>query len=377
MSVPSVPRDPDELAQLRAELAAQRTTIAAQQAAVDALRGELHRHTAPAAPRPRRLPRRFLPLALVALLVVLTPLATFAANPFTDLTGGVHDPNIGLIYDAGITRGCVPNVSYCPTGNVTREEMASFLARTAGLGTNPPVANAKTAQTAALATNATNAQTATNAVNAVNAQTATNATHAASADTATNATNAVNAQTATNATNATTVDGYAPNGLVRVARGASTAVFPAVYSPTATSVFPTFETLPGTTATLTAPGDGFVIVSATVEGVNTTTTEAASVRLRNTTAGAPPTNVSPFVYSGFGAANSYHAISTQWVFPVAGAGAKSFTLEVSQSNATVGDVYFSNGAITAIFVPFGSGGAATLGGADAPTAPSTGPLQLP
>ena len=57
--------------------------------------------------------------------------------------------------------------------------MASFIARAAGLGTNPPVANAKTAQTA---TNAASADTATNAINAVNA---TNATHAASADTAT------------------------------------------------------------------------------------------------------------------------------------------------------------------------------------------------
>jgi len=139
-------------------------------------------------PRPRRrLPRRFLPLALVALFVLLTPLSLLAAAPFNDLTGGVHDANIGLLYDAGITKGCVPNVSYCPTANVTREEMASFLARTAGLGGNPPVANAKTAQTAELATNATNAA---NAQTAVTAQTATNATNATTATTATNAGNA-------------------------------------------------------------------------------------------------------------------------------------------------------------------------------------------
>jgi len=286
---------------------------------------------------------------IAAFLVALLPFVAFAANPFNDLTSGVHDGNIGLIYDAGITKGCVPNVSYCPTANVTREEMASFLARTAGLGTNPPVANAKTAQTATLATNATNA---------------------------THATNATNATTATNAGNATTVGGYAPNGLVRVARGASTAVFPIPYSPTATAVYPAFEALPGTTATLTAPGDGFIIVSATVEGSNVTAAEAAVIHIRNTTAGAPATEVSPFVYSGFGAANDYNAISTQWVFPVAGAGAKSFTLEVSQSNATVGDVIFYNGVITALFVPFGSGGAATLGGADAPT-PGDGPLLRP
>jgi len=78
--------------------------------------------------------------------VLLTPLGLLAAGPFNDLTGGVHDGNIGLLYDADITKGCVPNVSYCPTTTVTREEMASFLARTAGLGTNPPVANAKALQ---------------------------------------------------------------------------------------------------------------------------------------------------------------------------------------------------------------------------------------
>ncbi len=135
------------------------------------VRAELAAAPPPPRGHPRR-PRRALAVLLAALLLVTVPLATRAAIPFNDLSGGVHDANIGLIYDAGITRGCVPNVSYCPTANVTREEMASFLARTAGLGTNPPVVNAKTAQTAGSATNAMNA---------------TNAAHATSADTATNA----------------------------------------------------------------------------------------------------------------------------------------------------------------------------------------------
>jgi hypothetical protein len=34
----------------------------------------------------------------VALLVALVPLSLLAANPFTDLTGGVHDDDIALIY---------------------------------------------------------------------------------------------------------------------------------------------------------------------------------------------------------------------------------------------------------------------------------------
>jgi hypothetical protein len=77
---------------------------------------------------------RLLPLALVALLVALFPLSLLAASPFTDLTGGVHDANIEAIYTAGVTRGCVPNEQYCPTANVTREEMASFLARLGAWG---------------------------------------------------------------------------------------------------------------------------------------------------------------------------------------------------------------------------------------------------
>ncbi len=124
-----------ELAQLRAQLAAQQDEVAALRRAVNA--GKTRRFP--------RLPRRLLPFALVALLLALTPLSLLAANPFTDLvSGSVHNTNIDLIYNAGITTGCVPNAQYCPTDTVTRQEMASFLARTAGLGTNPPVVNAKT-----------------------------------------------------------------------------------------------------------------------------------------------------------------------------------------------------------------------------------------
>jgi hypothetical protein len=86
--------------------------------------------------------RRLATLVVVILCVAMVPLASLAANPFNDLTGGVHDPDIDAIYNAGITTGCVPNESYCPTDLVTRQEMASFLARTAGIGSNKPVTNA-------------------------------------------------------------------------------------------------------------------------------------------------------------------------------------------------------------------------------------------
>ena len=68
------------------------------------------------------------------------PTALFAAN-FTDLNAGSpHNANINAIADAGITKGCNPpdNDQYCPNDLVTREQMACFLARTAGLGGNPP-----------------------------------------------------------------------------------------------------------------------------------------------------------------------------------------------------------------------------------------------
>src|SRR4051794_2870819 len=73
----------------------------------------------------RRTPRRHLPARLGAALVTATllaliPLALLAATPFTDLTGGDHDANIDLIYNAGITTGCDPT-HYCPRDNVTRE----------------------------------------------------------------------------------------------------------------------------------------------------------------------------------------------------------------------------------------------------------------
>jgi len=76
---------------------------------------------------------RSLVVLTTALIVALIPLSILAANGFTDLQGTVHDPDIDTIYNLGITTGCVPDTQYCPTNNVTRQEMASFLARTASL----------------------------------------------------------------------------------------------------------------------------------------------------------------------------------------------------------------------------------------------------
>ena len=123
------------------------TELRERLAALEASRGE--RRPSRRRERGGRLRLACAVLAMT-LLVALVPLATLAAGPFTDLNpGSGHNPNIQAIADAGITRGCNPPdlTQYCPSANVTREEMASFLARAAGLGGNPPVANAKTAQT--------------------------------------------------------------------------------------------------------------------------------------------------------------------------------------------------------------------------------------
>ncbi|HEY8600841.1 MAG TPA: hypothetical protein VIL85_20560 [Thermomicrobiales bacterium] len=102
--------------------------------------------------RRARARRRAWPLAIVIGLVTLLPLSVVAAGPtFSDLesAGEAHRGNIRALGDAGITTGFPdPNNAearlYDPKGLVTREEMASFLARTAGLGGNPAVANAAT-----------------------------------------------------------------------------------------------------------------------------------------------------------------------------------------------------------------------------------------
>lgn len=251
----------------------------------------------------------------MTLLVVLTPLATFAANPFTDLqAGSVHNANIDAIYNAGITTGCAPNVAYCPTDLVTRQEMASFLARTAGLGTNPPIANAKTAQTATLATNATNA------------------------------TNAIHATSAANAGNANTVGGLAPNGLVRVARASVLSIG---------SALPTTSPI---TAQITAPAAGFVLVNGTTNPFafssgNTCPCQAVARlhHIQGNTQSLDAIVYLPNTPSG----SSGGSIALTWIFPVT-AGAQTFEILVTATTTHY------NPTLTLLYVPFGSMGAGAL-----------------
>jgi hypothetical protein len=303
----------------------------------------------------RRLPRRALPLLLAVLLVALVPLATLAANPFVDLVpGSVHNANIDAIYNAGITTGCDPHVAYCPTDFVTRQEMASFLARTAGVGGNPPVANARTAIDASTALNAGTAQNAL----ALGDQPAS-AYQLAGQPIA----NAVNAQSAGNAN---TVGGFAPSALVRVAR-ADDGTGGGFVRAVGTGGFQTFVTL-----TITAPQAGFILVNGQAYVQHSAAgTSIIYTRLRNT--GNNQTGVRSTTYMPF----QGEMVGLTWVFPVA-AGPQTFVLEAQalDTNWALG-----NAVLTGLYIPFGStGGAAletpepTTPPADAPPAP--GPLPV-
>ncbi len=289
----------------RAELLAMQAEYDRKLAALSGASAESRRS------RPQR--RRLLLLLPLVVLLALVPVSIRAANPFNDLTGSVHDPNIDAIYNAGITTGCVPNVSYCPTANVTRQEMASFLARAAGLGTNPPVANAKTAQTAI---------------------------------------------------SATTVGGYAPNALIRAAQATSTYTRD-TNEFTVVSVFNNSSAPldPIASVGITAPGAGFVVVNATlglsIEPSSTGGTSSNTVgfaRLRDTSAVSTGL-ASPLLSTATGNGSQATTLGPTYVFPVA-AGAHTFVLEAQKSGT--GTVRVFDGVVTALFVPFGSGGAGTL-----------------
>jgi hypothetical protein len=284
----------DELATLRGTVARQGVTLHQQGAELAAQRR---------LPRYGRSARRLLPLLMAALLTALIPLATLAANPFNDLTGGVHDRNIDAIYNAGITTGCDPGVRYCPTANVTREEMASFLARTAGLGDNPPVANALTAQLAATAQRAVTAET------------------------------------------ANTVGGYAPSGLVRVARGTG-------YTQTALTLTDEFQAV--AQLVIAAPGGGFLLASGHLTFTNPTgAVHYVEYRLREPggEASVPSTATLPTLSNTAGATTS--------AFRAGAAGERAIVIEARIPTGAPG-FSVGQGEITALYVPFGHNGGGTL-----------------
>jgi hypothetical protein len=91
--------------------------------------------------RRRRVPIRVLLVAVLTLVVV--PAGAVATTPFTDVdAGSVHATGIGWLVDAGVTAGCTPT-EYCPSANVRRDQMATFMHRLSGNApATPPSVNA-------------------------------------------------------------------------------------------------------------------------------------------------------------------------------------------------------------------------------------------
>ena len=80
---------------------------------------------------------KYCPTALVSreqmasFLARALKLAGTAPDAFTDDEQSIHEPNINLVAKAGVATGC-GNGKYCPTANVTRGQMAAFLHRAFG-----------------------------------------------------------------------------------------------------------------------------------------------------------------------------------------------------------------------------------------------------
>ncbi|HSJ34617.1 MAG TPA: SpoIID/LytB domain-containing protein [Acidimicrobiia bacterium] len=68
---------------------------------------------------------------MASFLVRALELPKATADHFTDDTGSVHEADINALAEAGVTKGCNPpdNTRFCPKRPVTRGEMAAFLVR--------------------------------------------------------------------------------------------------------------------------------------------------------------------------------------------------------------------------------------------------------
>jgi hypothetical protein len=161
------------------------------------------------------------------------------------------------------------------------------------------------------------------------------------------------------------LDGYDANQLARAARGSNENDL---------SLFPS---TPRATFVLTAPKSGFAFVSGWVSASSGDSTNCTPcylhMRLRDVTGAAKsPDNVGEVNTAGDGFGGTSMAMS--WVFPVA-AGQRTFSLDADPCSPGCpninSSVFFANATLTALYVPFGSAGAGTLGAAP-PRQPAAG-----
>ena len=72
---------------------------------------------------------------MASFLVRMFNLPPSGLDFFTDHATGIHENDINALAASGVTGGCATG-RYCPDNGVTREQMASFIARAADLATS-------------------------------------------------------------------------------------------------------------------------------------------------------------------------------------------------------------------------------------------------
>jgi hypothetical protein len=82
--------------------------------------------------RPRRLRKMSITTVIALVLTTAVSTAVIAAHSFTDVPDdNTFHSDIAWLKDYRVTRGCNPpaNTEFCPSDNVTREQMAAFMRR--------------------------------------------------------------------------------------------------------------------------------------------------------------------------------------------------------------------------------------------------------
>jgi hypothetical protein len=155
------------------------------------------------------------------------------------------------------------------------------------------------------------------------------------------------AASATNAKNAGKVDGLDANTLTRVARMGTRS----------TLILTADEQTYGPALSITAPRAGFVMIHGSVTVFNQLCTTDCTYRafVRHIQSGDTSVVADESIPSGQFFSNTSHA----WVFPVA-AGVNTFDVQIARfgGNGTLAGAF---GELAAIYSPFGSTGAETLG----------------
>lgn len=246
--------------------------------------------------------RAALIIALALLLVI--PGVAVADHIFTDVGhADTHTPGIEWVADAGVTAGCGDGTAYCPNDNVTRAQMGTFMCRLSGNCGVAPSVNAATAADSDL-------------LDGIDSTGFLGST--------------------AKAADADKVDGYDANSMIRFAGDSVDSDVIKVHGGTAASV------------TMTAPGPGYLIISASSNLFNFGGTDLFTCRIL--------VNGSEILASGrdieLSITNEQNC-STDAHYEVYAAG--DYTVDFDYSGVNPGTIV-GRTVLNVLFVPFGPTG---------------------